>query len=296
MRASFVAVRRFDRARCALLAALILSSCQSPPSPTAVGPAGGVVASADDGLTLVLWPGALGQWEDFEITPSDMPPEAFGQAYRVQPNVSLGVDAEIILRGDLPAQAGKARVGAITSDDFAVGEGDWSALVLEPGGIDEAEGTVRAHDDEIALYYAMLDDGSVVPTTDTNDTSSETDPTTDTEPGTDSDPTGPPLSFAADVQPILDANCTNPAGCHGVMPSGSLSLDTGAYDNLVGVQAVINGAYTRVVSGDSTESLMMMKLDYDPPGDGGLPMPTGGMLPADALDTVRSWIDQGCPP
>lgn len=247
-----------------------------------VGPAGGLVSSQDDAFTLVLWPGALGEYVEFEIAQASDAPESFGPAYRITPNPTLGIDAEIILRGDLPEPTNLARVGAIDEDG-----GDWKPLPLDPRGINTNDDTVRGHDDRVALYYAMLDEGGDVGTT--TDTTTETSDT--------GDPTGPPVSFAADVQPIFDANCII-AGCHGPAPSGDLSLDMDAYENIVGVQAFISGQYTRVICGDPENSLLMNKLDYDvdPTMMQGTPMPTGGQLPEDVRDVVRAWIEQDCPP
>lgn len=283
-RASVAFVRSPSCSRSGVVAAVLLISCTPAASPTSVGPAGGLVASDDDAFTLVLWPGALGEFHDFEIVQTEDAPESFGQAYRVTPNVALGVDAEIILRGELPDPTSLARVGAIAPGDAEGGA--WKALPLEPNGVNANDDTVRGHDDAIALYYAMLDDGSDPGTTsDTMETSSDS-----------GDPTGPPLSFAADVQPIFDANCTAPPSCHGASPSGMLSLDMDAYENIVGVQAFINGSLMRVVAGDPDNSLLMLKVDIDLVAGQGGPMPPGGQLPEATRDTIRSWIDQGCPP
>ncbi len=243
------------------------------------------MASEDDGLVLLLWPGALGEWLEFEIETTEMAPASFGQAYKVSPNLALGIDAEIIMRGDLPDPASLVRVGAVAATDADLGT--WEVLALEPGGINENDDTVRGHDDEVAMYYAMIDDGEDPGTSTTTDSTSSSD---------SGDPTGPPLSFMADIQPIFDASCTNPTSCHGVSPSGSLSLDVDAYQNIVGVRAHIDGNLTRVISGDPDNSLLMNKVDYMPPPTGGIPMPTGGQLPAETADLIRNWIAQDCPP
>lgn len=232
---------------------------------------------------MVLWPGALGGWEDFEVVQTSDAPESFGPAYRVTPNLALGIDAEIILRGNLPMPTSLARVGALSD-----GADEWRSLPLDPQGIDANDGTVRGHDSQISPLYSMLDEGDIG--------GGESSSTTD-DPTTDSgDPTGPPVSFAADVQPIFDASCSVPSSCHGISAAGSLDLATNAYENLVGVAAHIDGNLVRVVAGNPDDSLLMNKLDFAPPPTGGLPMPTGGMLPEGPLEIVRSWIAQGCPP
>ncbi len=119
--------------------------------------------------------------------------------------------------------------------------------------------------------------------------------TTDTS---TTDPTGVPVttSYATDIQAmIFNVGCLEPSACHGDAPSGGLSLAGNAYDRLVGVPSTINGQ-PRVIPGDPDGSLLYQKLARTPPADGGIPMPPGGAIPADALALVRQWIEQGCPP
>lgn len=99
---------------------------------------------------------------------------------------------------------------------------------------------------------------------------------------------GPTVSFAADVQPIFNTNCTT---CHGLNGNGGLDLRPGeAYGNLVGVDA--NGyAGKRVVAGDPDASVIYRKLT-GATGVGG-PMPPAGMLPTETTDIVRQWIAAG---
>ncbi len=74
------------------LLALGMVACGSSASSMSVGPAGGLVSSQDDVLTLVLWPGALGEFVEFTIVPSADAPESFGPAYEITPNPELGID------------------------------------------------------------------------------------------------------------------------------------------------------------------------------------------------------------
>ena len=107
-----------------------------------------------------------------------------------------------------------------------------------------------------------------------------------------SDPVAPggggpaPVSYAADVQPIWNANCT---GCHG----GTAGLELAAPDSradLVGV-ASTNWGGVRVAAGDPAASVLYRKIS----GDGGVGdrMPQGGVLGADDIETVRRWIAEG---
>lgn len=106
------------------------------------------------------------------------------------------------------------------------------------------------------------------------------------------DPTGPgggeppPVSYAADVQPIWNANCV---GCHG--GTAGLFLEApGSRANLVGA-ASTNWSGQRVVAGDPDASILYRKLT----GDSGVGdrMPQGGALGAGDLETVRRWIAEG---
>lgn len=277
---------------CAIVGAAVAASCGKPPSGASIGPQGGIVTSEDDGLTIVIWPGALGQFETFEITPSEMTPDSYGQAYRVQPNVELGVDAEIIMRGDLPNDLSKTRIGAIDPDDFTDADVTWSALPYRSGSVDEKEGTVHSYDGELALYYAMLDDGM-----DSDATTGDTGTTDPTDTST-TDPTGTPAttSYARDIQSIWNQGCVMAAMCHGTAPPSGMTLTGNAYAMLVDVAATSNPAYTRVIPGDPDGSLLLQKLAGTMPADAGEQMPPGQMIPAAALELVRLWIEEGCPP
>lgn len=284
-------IPRRARAASACAALLSIAACGSGPSSASIGPQGGIISSEDDGLTIVIWPGALGRYEDFEIVPSQMAPESFGQAYRVRPNVELAVGAEIILRGDLPNQLSKTRIGSLDADDVAAGEVEWTHLPYLSQSIDEKASTVHSHDSRIALYYAILDDG--VPGSDDSagDESSSDDGSTDP-----TDPTGvPTTSYAADIAPLWEPTCTM-ANCHGTPASGGLTLTGDSYAALVDADAAINGAYTRVIPGDADGSLLVQKLEGTMPGDAGTPMPPAGGFPAASIALIRTWIGEGCPP
>jgi hypothetical protein len=294
-RASFDAVPRSSRrssrprpvtAARACSALLLIAACSQGPSRASIGPQGGIVSSDDDGLTIVLWPGALGRYEDFEIVPSQMAPESFGQAYRVRPNVNLAVGAEIILRGDLPNTVSKTRIGSLDAADVADGDIEWTHLPYLSQSVDEKASTVHSHDSEIALYYAILDDG--VPGSDES--------TSDDGSTTDVDPTAEPTtSYDRDIAPLWVTACATP-NCHGTPASGGLTLLGDSYDALVDAGAASNGAYTRVIPGDPDGSLLIQKLEGTPPGDAGGPMPPLGGFPAASIALVRTWIVEGCPP
>jgi ankyrin repeat protein/mono/diheme cytochrome c family protein len=92
------------------------------------------------------------------------------------------------------------------------------------------------------------------------------------------------VDYARDIQPLFRANCYS---CHGPSSqNGGLRLDRrrDAMPNRVGA----NGA--RIVPGDSAASRVYLRVA----GSGaGLQMPPSGALSADAIATIKTWIDQG---
>lgn len=107
------------------------------------------------------------------------------------------------------------------------------------------------------------------------------------------EPTSPgggvdPVSYAADVQPIWNANCT---GCHGAGGNGGLDLRMpGSRANLVDVPSP-SWPGLRVVAGEPDSSVLYLKLT----GTAGVGdrMPQGGSLGADDTEIVRLWIAEG---
>lgn len=95
-----------------------------------------------------------------------------------------------------------------------------------------------------------------------------------------------PVSYAADVQPIWNANCID---CHG--GTAGLELEApGSRADLVGV-ASTGWAGVRVAAGDPAASILYRKIS----GDSGVGdrMPQGGALGNDDIETVRRWIAEG---
>jgi hypothetical protein len=82
--------------------------------------------------------------------------------------------------------------------------------------------------------------------------------------------TNPTVFFAADVFPIIQAECVV---CHGATsPSGGVSLNN--YDNIK-------------ISADNGSLLGSLK------GDGYQIMPQGGALPTAQIELVETWINEG---
>ena len=101
------------------------------------------------------------------------------------------------------------------------------------------------------------------------------------------------VSFANQIQPIFDANCTV---CHisGGIADTIMHLNAEeAFDALVGQPSVQDASLTRVVAGDSSASLLFEKVDSNSPSVGAR-MPLGGAALSDAdIALIRDWIDQG---
>jgi hypothetical protein len=117
----------------------------------------------------------------------------------------------------------------------------------------------------------------------------------DGDPG-DGDP-GEELSFAADVYPIIMANCS----CHlfGPPPAGlsMANVDT-AYTNLVGVASTQQPSLLRVEPGNVDDSYLYQKITgtQADPGPLNQQMPTAVPLSADDIMTVADWIAGGAAP
>jgi len=105
------------------------------------------------------------------------------------------------------------------------------------------------------------------------------------------------LSYAADIEPILAADCTN-MGCHGgVVPAEGLDLRVGhGYADLVDVASGQCGDRMRVAPGEPGDSYLLDKLR----GVNlcfGTKMPKMGVGPSAAeIDMISQWICAGANP
>ncbi len=103
-------------------------------------------------------------------------------------------------------------------------------------------------------------------------------------------------SFADDVQPIFDADCTS--GCHsGSSPSAGLDLSTDGYDDIVNVAARQLGTMDLVEPSDSTNSYLSYKTagTQADVGGSGSSMPAGSTLSSSDQNILDTWIDEGAP-
>jgi len=107
----------------------------------------------------------------------------------------------------------------------------------------------------------------------------------------------PKVSFARDVQPILDRECTK---CHDAKEhKGRLDLSAGAaYRSLVGVPSEEVAAIPRVKPGDPDGSYLWLKLQHR--AEKGSGMPKGlffaKQLSPQELDLIKAWIEAGAQP
>ena len=98
------------------------------------------------------------------------------------------------------------------------------------------------------------------------------------------------LGFADNIQPIFTVNCAV-SGCHLPGTTAPMSLAAGAsVASLVNQPATYSPGQTRVVPGDSANSVLFKRITG---ATAGLPMPPGTQLPANERNLITVWIDMG---
>lgn len=175
------AFRRFSLCVGALGLALLATACNNDGATSEsvcvrIGSDGGLVTTADDVLTIALQPGALAETTEICVRKDDDPPDVFGPAYRVSPNVPLALPSTLSYRWELPAQTADVTVGRIDRDDYEAGKGKW--IPLPRLTVDVENGLVKSSDEELALFYALLDEGGSASTSagDATDTGNADEP------------------------------------------------------------------------------------------------------------------------
>jgi hypothetical protein len=139
-------------------------------------------------------------------------------------------------------------------------------------------------------------------TTGTTNTTNNTTGTTDDNPTTTmgGSTTGQQgdLSHDADIQPIWDANCVTACHTTGGSAQTYILFDMDAFGQLVDKPSGSYPGLTLVTPGDRDTSYLWHKLNGTQveAGGGGSKMPLAGMLSADDLEKIGSWIDQGAKP
>lgn len=235
--------------------ALGASACKDASDPELargeIGPDGGLLSSIDSILTIAIQPGALEETITLTIERTDEPPDVYGPAFRVTPNVPLTIPATVTYRYTLPDDTSETAIGYVDAEEYATNQGRWRPLPVVR--LDPAQKLVTATDVQLSLFYALLDDtppqppgttgepdtsagpGSD-PTVDPSDTDSGTttlDPDTSAGPTTDptTDPTDPTVdpSTSSDGGESTDAT-TAPVDPCDDLPAGPLAVDEFLFD------------------------------------------------------------------
>lgn len=103
-------------------------------------------------------------------------------------------------------------------------------------------------------------------------------------------------SFQSDIIEIFNRRGCSAGQCHGTAPgSANLLLTTNAaFSNLVGVTAVRESNFERVVAGDADNSYLVIKLEGRQTSGARMPL---GATPLDNTDltNIKNWINSGAP-
>lgn len=102
-------------------------------------------------------------------------------------------------------------------------------------------------------------------------------------------------SFAAEIQPILTANCAIPF-CHDNNNStgtGLVLTADSAYIKLVAVSSTEVPALERVDPGDAANSYLVHKIEGTQSVGQRMPLGSSTPLSPDQIQLIRNWINQG---
>lgn len=183
-----------------------------------IGPSGGLISSHDGVLSIALLPGALSSEVDVEIFPSDEPPPIFGLVYRVRPDIDLMFGAEITYRRVLPGNPNAGVIGAIKLDNYSQEMGHWEPL--ERLAVNADQQAVIAVDDQLSLYYGLVEAPGAPPLPSDGDTTVPTD---------DDGTTGGATSGATDPDPMTDGTtmAVDPTTDGGPGETSNASMESG---------------------------------------------------------------------
>lgn len=105
-----------------------------------------------------------------------------------------------------------------------------------------------------------------------------------------------PLTFIADMQPLLNARCVS---CHspgGFAQMQGIPWDFGGetvFEDLIDQPSILDSEFTLVVPSNPNSSLLFLKVSSESPPVGAM-MPFGGPPLADSeIELIRLWIEQG---
>lgn len=101
---------------------------------------------------------------------------------------------------------------------------------------------------------------------------------------------GTTVSYAGDIQPVFDTNCT---GCHGVGGNAGLNLNPGvSYGNIVNVPSSQMPNLMRIKPGNPANSYLIRKIKGE--GISGGRMPLGrSPLSAAVIGKFETWVNEG---
>ncbi len=160
-----------------------------------IGPDGGLVASEDGVLSIIVPPGAVTDTVVVTIELTGESPPSVGTAYRVQPSIDLAEPAVIAYRYtgvDLADRSPAAL--ALAYDDG----GTWASLTSL--GVDEVTQQIAAQDTRLSFAYGVIEGGAGTDT-DSPDTETTGDPQ-DTDANTDGPTTSDGSTSATDDTPV----------------------------------------------------------------------------------------------
>jgi len=197
--------------------ALGLGACRDASDPELargeIGPDGGLLTSIDSILTIAIQPGALEETIELTIERSEDPPDVFGPAFRVQPNPVLSIPATITYRYPLPDDTSETAIGYVDPQEYTDGDARWRALPVVR--IDPPQKLVTATDEQLSLFYALLDDTPVLPPDPTGDSDTSAGTTTSSEPDTSEPDTSEAGTTMVDPDtsagPTSDPDTSNPS-------------------------------------------------------------------------------------
>lgn len=111
-------------------------------------------------------------------------------------------------------------------------------------------------------------------------------------------PTGETVSFSAQIQPIFDNTCTTchqEGGIADLVGIGVRLIEGESFAMLIDQPSTQREDLTLVVPGDSSASLLFIKVSSNSPLVGARMPLIGPPLSSTEIGLIRDWIDQGAP-
>ena len=96
------------------------------------------------------------------------------------------------------------------------------------------------------------------------------------------------ISYSADIQPIFTSTCGG-SGCH--INSSTNGVNLSSYSSVINSVGAVSGEPI-VIPGDPDESILVQKIEPDPPFGSRMPT-TGDYLTPTEIAQIRAWIAGG---